>query len=174
MANCQNNMRYGRQMNPRSGCSAMPANINNACRNTPASNNNACRNTPVNNNNTCQNTPVNNKCNAMPKPLCEQPARDRAPQNNCGCRAPEPQKKECQAPPRRQVDNRTTDCPLQNKKQVEPCRCRYDALEDFPLAMAYVPWQKWQNVFEPCKGLQCGTIFEELVKPFHGKGGCNR
>ncbi|WP_243002528.1 MULTISPECIES: spore coat associated protein CotJA [Lachnospiraceae] len=40
--------------------------------------------------------------------------------------------------------------------------------------MAYVPWQKWRNLYEPCKGLQRGTIFEDLSKPFHGRGGCNR
>nr|WP_243207112.1 spore coat associated protein CotJA [Mediterraneibacter hominis] len=43
-----------------------------------------------------------------------------------------------------------------------------------PLAMAYVPWQKWQNIYEPCKGLSQGTIFQDLDKLFYGKGGCNR
>lgn len=36
------------------------------------------------------------------------------------------------------------------------------------LAMAYVPWQKWQNVMDGCSGLKNGTIFEELVLPFEG------
>lgn len=36
------------------------------------------------------------------------------------------------------------------------------------LAMAYVPWQKWQNVMDGCNGLKNGTIFEELVLPFEG------
>ncbi len=36
------------------------------------------------------------------------------------------------------------------------------------LAMAYVPWQKWQNVMDGCSGLKSGTIFEELVLPFEG------
>jgi hypothetical protein len=40
-----------------------------------------------------------------------------------------------------------------------------------PLAMAYVPWQQWQNIYEPCRALERGTIFEELDKPFLGKGG---
>ena len=36
------------------------------------------------------------------------------------------------------------------------------------LAMAYVPWQKWQNVMDGCSGLKSGTIFEELILPFEG------
>lgn len=41
-----------------------------------------------------------------------------------------------------------------------------------PLAMAYVPWQKWQNIYDPDKGFQCGTIFEELNLPFLGCKTC--
>ena len=41
------------------------------------------------------------------------------------------------------------------------------------LAMAYVPWQKWENIYCPDKGLKRGTIFADLDKPFYGKGGCN-
>lgn len=50
------------------------------------------------------------------------------------------------------------------------------SIEDLnmPLAMAYVPWQKWCSIYETCKGFQRGTIFAELDKPFMGKGGCNR
>ena len=45
---------------------------------------------------------------------------------------------------------------------------------DMPIAMAYVPWQKWQDLYEPCNGLESGTIFKELDKPFLGKGGIRR
>ncbi|EOS80307.1 hypothetical protein C817_01799 [Dorea sp. 5-2] len=50
----------------------------------------------------------------------------------------------------------------------------YDELNGMPLAMAYVPWQEWQNIYEAEKGFHCGTIFEELNKPFNGitMGGC--
>lgn len=41
-----------------------------------------------------------------------------------------------------------------------------DQLQRMPLAMAYVPWQQWQNVYECSKGLESGTIFEELIFPF--------
>ncbi|MEJ8734506.1 MULTISPECIES: spore coat associated protein CotJA [Lachnospiraceae] len=46
--------------------------------------------------------------------------------------------------------------------------------DTMPLAMAYVPWQKWQNIYDTCKAFEQGTIFQELDKPFHGKGGCSR
>ena len=49
--------------------------------------------------------------------------------------------------------------------------CRSDSLRGMPLAMAYVPWQLWQNLYEPCRALERGTIFEDLDKPLRGKGG---
>lgn len=45
--------------------------------------------------------------------------------------------------------------------------------KDYPVAMAYVPWQQWYTVYDLEKGLACGTIFPELDKPFRGvRGGC--
>lgn len=38
------------------------------------------------------------------------------------------------------------------------------------LGMAYVPWQKWDDIYKPEKALCCGTLFAVLDKPF--KGGC--
>lgn len=47
--------------------------------------------------------------------------------------------------------------------------------DDFALAMAYVPWQYFGNVYEPDKALLVGTIFPELDKPFLAEGrGCRR
>lgn len=40
------------------------------------------------------------------------------------------------------------------------------------LAMAYVPWQEWQSLYDAEKGFACGTLFQELNKPFRGMGGC--
>lgn len=34
--------------------------------------------------------------------------------------------------------------------------------------MAYVPWQKWQNLYNRQAALKNGTLFEELNKPFKG------
>lgn len=64
-------------------------------------------------------------------------------------------------PPYQNTDNRADNsfCAVEDNREC------------FPLAMAYVPWQKFQNTFSPSKALMCGTIFEELYKPFLGKGG---
>lgn len=44
-------------------------------------------------------------------------------------------------------------------------------MEQFPVAMAYVPWQRnfimYENIEEAYK---TGTIFPELNKPFLGRG----
>jgi hypothetical protein len=45
---------------------------------------------------------------------------------------------------------------------------------EFPVAMAYVPWQKLTSVYEPDKALEIGTIFPELNLPFYGGRGLGR
>ena len=48
-------------------------------------------------------------------------------------------------------------------------------LRDFPVAMAYVPWQYFKTTYELDKALETGTIFPELDKPFLAAGrGCGR
>jgi len=42
--------------------------------------------------------------------------------------------------------------------------------ENWPLAMAYVPMQKWGDVYEPAEALRNATIFPELNLPFLGGG----
>ncbi len=42
---------------------------------------------------------------------------------------------------------------------------------DMPIAMAYVPKQKYGKLYDLSKALEVGTIFPELCKPFCGKGG---
>lgn len=42
-------------------------------------------------------------------------------------------------------------------------------LDSMPLAMTYVPWQKWQNIYKPENALCAGTIFQELDLPFTGR-----
>lgn len=41
----------------------------------------------------------------------------------------------------------------------------------FPIAMAYVPWQNWDKVYDPEAALKVGTIFPDLYKPYYGKRG---
>lgn len=50
--------------------------------------------------------------------------------------------------------------------------CPKDKADGFPLAMAYVPWQRYSDPYPVCKAFVRGTIFEALDKPFMGKGGC--
>lgn len=63
-------------------------------------------------------------------------------------------------------------CGCETTHRTSPCN--NDALSELPIAMAYVPWQKWRNICELGKAFQNGTIFEELNKPFCGKGGVRR
>ena len=43
-------------------------------------------------------------------------------------------------------------------------------IDDFPIAMAYVPWQREPVICEDLEeGFLCGTIFPELIKPFTGR-----
>lgn len=45
----------------------------------------------------------------------------------------------------------------------------YDkCIDKLPLAMAYVPFQKWRKVLDASAGLAAGTIFQELIMPFYG------
>lgn len=38
-----------------------------------------------------------------------------------------------------------------------------------PLAMAYVPFQRWGSIYDPSRALQRGTIFPDLDMPFCGR-----
>lgn len=42
---------------------------------------------------------------------------------------------------------------------------------DKPIAMAYVPWQTFQSVYDVETALMVGTIFPELNKPFRNYTG---
>ena len=61
-------------------------------------------------------------------------------------------------------------CPLPTENICNPDMDHGD-LADMSLAMAYVPWQEWRNIYKAEKAFQRGTIFEELDKPFRGMGG---
>ena len=51
---------------------------------------------------------------------------------------------------------------MENK---ETCQC----LDSLPLAMAYVPMQKWADTYAPATAIDRGTIFLELDLPFIGE-----
>lgn len=76
-------------------------------------------------------------------------------------------------------NRRQTSCPM-------PCSVPYSVptnsnsakilehADHLPLAMAYVPFQKFTTPYKPCDALKMGTIFPDLCKPFCGKRGCMR
>lgn len=43
---------------------------------------------------------------------------------------------------------------------------REDRMSGMPIAMAYVPWQRWKQTYSLEQGLNRGTIFPELDLPF--------
>ena len=45
--------------------------------------------------------------------------------------------------------------------------------KQFPVAMAYVPWQQWTTTYAPERGLVQGTIFPEMDLQFN-YGRCGR
>ena len=56
----------------------------------------------------------------------------------------------------------------------DSCMANRDTYGNKSLAMAYVPWQTWRDLYDAEKGFHCGTIFQELNLPFLGKGGVKR
>lgn len=45
-----------------------------------------------------------------------------------------------------------------------------NSLEHLPIAMAYVPWQKFEKLYDDLeKAYKAGTIFPELNKVFTGR-----
>lgn len=45
----------------------------------------------------------------------------------------------------------------------------FEGCVGYPIAMAYVPVQKWQNIYKAETALMRGTVFPELYLPFLGK-----
>ena len=50
----------------------------------------------------------------------------------------------------------------------------YRPIEHLPIAMAYVPCQKFSTTYDLNYALRVGTVFPELCKPFCGKRGVRR
>ncbi len=42
-------------------------------------------------------------------------------------------------------------------------------LDELPLAMSYVPMQRWEDLYELSMALERGTLFAKLDLPFIGK-----
>lgn len=73
-----------------------------------------------------------------------------------------------------QCDKREQCDKCEHYEKREYCDKDYGKkLDELPLAMAYVPFQKWRKVSDGACGLAVGTIFQELDLPFYGsKNNC--
>lgn len=71
-----------------------------------------------------------------------------------------------QAPPARNY-SRDCGCTVSAPSEtITPFPMERENIDQFPVAMAYVPWQRWNETYDLCRGFQSGTIFPELDKPF--------
>ena len=70
--------------------------------------------------------------------------------NRCGCM----QRPQLPEPPH---TNTGSSCGCAVQRPMQP---------DMPIAMAYVPMQRWNQVYDMSRGLTRGTIFPELDLPF--------
>lgn len=61
------------------------------------------------------------------------------------------------------------DNPRTKETQNNGCKSTGWGLYEYPLAMAYAPYQNWRNIYKEDTALQRGTIFSELDLPFEGK-----
>lgn len=55
---------------------------------------------------------------------------------------------------------------------MKPQHSKNDCVKGCPLAMAYVPWQGWEETYSLEEGFKAGTVFPCLDLPF--KGGAKR
>ena len=156
MANCQNSSRYMRQTQNRQRPVRSVYGNQSAGRTAECGCENACG---------CE-----NMCGCEAVTAAER----RAAASGCGCEAVTARERReavsgcgCEAVTARERREAASNC------GCDSCQ-KENALCGFPLAMAYVPWQSWRRIYGEEKALCAGTIFEELDKPFYGRGGCNR
>ena len=77
----------------------------------------------------------------------------------------------CSGMMRNQMDMRCQKNPMMGRCPQSAIMPRTDTMREKAIGMAYVPWQQFGCTYEPMQGLQAGTIFPELEKPFYGRRG---
>ena len=65
-------------------------------------------------------------------------------------------------------------CPSSSCTTVSGNSEMYSPIEHLPIAMAYVPCQKFSTTYDLNYALRVGTVFPALCKPFCGKRGVRR
>ena len=81
--------------------------------------------------------------------------------NRCGCM----QRPQLPEPPHTNTGS-SCGCAVQRPMQPDRENTQKDCLSDMSIAMAYVPMQRWNQVYDMSRGLTRGTIFPELDLPF--------
>lgn len=54
-------------------------------------------------------------------------------------------------------------------KEDEGCNKMHEHVDHMNPGMGYVPWQKWEEIYDMEKGFERGTIFCQLDKPYTGR-----
>ena len=107
--------------------------------------------------------PASSCCNAVPvpaAPCCNVPP---VPASSC-CNAVSVQPASC-------CDDETVGVIIIGGGAEAACN-KETTLRDFPIAMAYVPWQDYGNIYSQPQALKNGTMFRELDLDFSGRR-CN-
>lgn len=61
------------------------------------------------------------------------------------------------------------DTPVSRKPACEYAVDTISGIEGLPLGIAYVPVQKYENLYDIDAAFKAGTLFKELDKPFTGR-----
>ena len=179
MANCQNQMRYGqqnmnRQQRPMRNGYGMQQRPDTNCVRVEAT---VCA-TNQQEQRGCMAAEPTRGCERQERECgCERQEREcgcERQERECGC---ERQERECGYERQERecgCERQERECGCERQEERDCGRQRKDRLSGMPLAMAYVPWQEWGDLYCAHKALEVGTVFEELDMPFLGRGGCNR
>ena len=134
----------------------------------------------------------NNRCGCMQRPHLQEPlhtntgnscgpvnqrmtgnsdrcADNRSTGSSCGCvdqRPMQPDMPRQQMPAQSRNSASPAERPSCSLRQPNCETTQRDCLSDMSVAMAYVPMQRWNQVYDMSRGLTRGTIFPELDLPF--------
>lgn len=123
----------------------------------------------------------NNRCGCMQRPHLPEPPHSntgnscgplnqRMAGNSGGCADNRPTGSSCGCAAQRPMQNRNSASPAERPScslgQPDRENTQRDCLSDMSIAMAYVPMQRWNQVYDMSRGLTRGTIFPELDLPF--------
>ena len=93
---------------------------------------------------------------------------------NCGCRTPEVREPRERYPEAEREDRCGCEAREWRNENSGHTECgrdscvKDDRMKHFALAMAYVPWQEWEKIYEDEeKALMRGTLFEALDLPWY-------